>query len=152
MKSIAHALREQWIDWQESVLSRPGVSSVSPPQSRQRISISLDPLEHRRLLDIAAQAGLQKTPFVKRVVLAALNDARFLTPALETAFRSCTLELRKIGNLVNQIARHANTVQRLRWGDAQALQAHIQAMEECVQRLLSSPSALNVDQKPYTEE
>ncbi len=147
LQAVAHTIRSLLLRWHKKIMSRLKQMPVPSDEHRQRVSISLNAAEHRCLVALARQVGMRKTSFVKQAVSAFLDDTTFLNPDLVKAVRRCSLDIRNIGNLVNQIARYTNQYQRLRWGDAKALQAHLQAMEQCVRNLLSS-SALNGYQKP----
>lgn len=80
------------------------------------------------------------TQFLKICVFAYLEKG-FILPN-EYAVQSAEIEVRRVGVLINQIARHVNTVQYVLDSDVQQLQEHFLSLEEFVQETLRTPKTI----------
>lgn len=99
---------------------------------RQRISISLTQEEYRQL---EKQAGnLKLATFVKMLALSSLPGAQKpLDEEVVEALRAHTMEIRRIGNNLNQIARQSNSFVDI---DRNAVFHHLRQMEDRVARFV----------------
>lgn len=86
--------------------------------------------------------------FLRRLVEAAAENRRCLTPSQESAIRSLTVQIRDCGVLLNQIAKHTNTLQRVSFADLRASLQQVQRMERHVLDFLRTHDY----QKPFEEE
>lgn len=88
----------------------------------------------------AERAGMQPTAFLKLAGLAVIHKEAVVPPAIEEALRSVTLELRRIGTNVNQLARKANTLQRLTHPEIREMKKNLVEMETVIHQFVFNPS------------
>lgn len=72
------------------------------------LTVNISGEKRRRLNEAAKDAGYKPTPFCREAALAYLDRRIVLPKSFEKALATATLEIRKIGNSINQIAHHAN--------------------------------------------
>jgi len=108
-------------------------------KKRRPINMALDEAGYRRIKKAADDAGYSPTAFARMAVLAYLEQ-RFLVPAnLENALWEASREVRKIGNLLNQIARHANRSQRLPFLDLVQTRSLVRQMQARLEEIVRFP-------------
>jgi predicted RNA-binding Zn ribbon-like protein len=75
---------------------------------RKQVTLTFTKQQHRSLQRAAEQSGRKLAPFIRETALASLEN-RFLVPKdLEQRLFGFTIQLRKIGTNINQLAHHAN--------------------------------------------
>lgn len=100
------------------------------------IGLRLTPIEHKMVLDAAASAGVGPSTLAREAVLALANaplpPRRRKRDGLRVEVGRWAGEAAKLGNNLNQLARHANTGGRVDAAALDALQAEIRALHEAV--------------------
>lgn len=77
-------------------------------KGRKILSISLRPAEYVALLVAARRDGCQVSAFTRRVTLAYVSGCGHAPEVLLHQLRSLSVDIRRIGNNVNQLAHLAN--------------------------------------------
>lgn len=87
-----------------------------PPQETDRRSFKIDvrftEAEYRQVEALEKALGLKKAELVRRRVLQDSQGLLINTGALMQGLDAISLELARSGNNINQLARHANRLQR----------------------------------------
>jgi hypothetical protein len=78
-------------------------------RGKKRVNVTLTAEEYQFLLSRSAQAGESPTAYLKNAALHQMADKRQLTTEELECFRSGIIEIRRIGNNLNQIAHAANS-------------------------------------------
>jgi hypothetical protein len=78
-------------------------------RGKKRVNVTLTAEEYQFLLSRSAQAGESPTAYLKNAALHQMADKRQLTAEELECFRSGIIEIRRIGNNLNQIAHAANS-------------------------------------------
>lgn len=78
-------------------------------RGKKRVNVTLTAEEYQFLLNRSAQAGESPTAYLKNAALHQMADKRQLTTEELECFRSGIIEIRRIGNNLNQIAHAANS-------------------------------------------
>jgi hypothetical protein len=78
-------------------------------RGKKRVNVTLTAEEYQFLLNRSAQAGESPTAYLKNAALHQMADKRHLTAEELECFRSGIIEIRRIGNNLNQIAHAANS-------------------------------------------
>lgn len=100
------------------------------------IGLRLTPIEHQLVLDAAAAAGVGPSTLAREAVLALANapvpPRRRKRDGLRVEVGRWAGEAAKLGNNLNQLAKHANQGGRVDAVALDALQVEIRALHEAV--------------------
>ena len=91
-------------------------SKASSDSKNPRYRVTIDKSDEPRMLQMAKAAGFSRpTLFLKHLIEAALRQKRIasFSPSMEEKIRQLTIAIRSNGVLLNQIAKQANTIQRV---------------------------------------
>jgi hypothetical protein len=106
------------------------------PKKRKRVNCSFTKQEYNQIVKHAKQVGLAPTAFLKQTVFAYLNQGIVIPKDINAHLNKITLELRKAGNNLNQIARKANTVKKATIFDLVSAKRILRDMEKKVENAL----------------
>jgi predicted DNA binding CopG/RHH family protein len=84
---------------------------------KKRLNLTFDEADFIRIKKEAHTVGLTPTAFLRESVLAYLENARLPTKMAQKEWSELVFLLRNMANNLNQIARQANTVQKLAFTD-----------------------------------
>lgn len=76
---------------------------------KKRIYVTLSAEEYKFLLLKANMAGVKPTPYFRDVALHQMAEKRHLSNEEMDVLRTGLIEIRRVGNNLNQIAHNANT-------------------------------------------
>ena len=93
--------------------------------------------EEKELREKAEKKKLSLKDYIK-VAISTYDDGRFIVPG-DKKIQELILQIRKIGNNVNQLVRYINTNKKLDITDIQKLQKHLAEIEEKIKDLLENP-------------
>ena len=97
------------------VLKKKSTSSDTIP-SRYQFTVSK--YFSRQILKLTAKGSYDRPSlFLRGFVESALRNRRHLTPSQESELRQLIIYLRNNGELLNQIAKYTNTVQRVTYAE-----------------------------------
>lgn len=82
-------------------------------QQKKRLNLTFDIPDFLKIQKEADNTGLTPTAFLRATALAYLGNSRLPSPSTEQKFSELVFLFRNISNNLNQIARQANTVQKL---------------------------------------
>ena len=97
-----------------------------------RVTCNLHPEQFFRLQETAQKLHTRLAPFVREAALAYVDQRRMLPYTLDKQLRSLIQEIRRVGTNFNQIAKRANTLQRLTHDDLRRGADLIQHLERQV--------------------
>lgn len=103
---------------------------------KKRLNLTFDEDDFIRVKKEAQSVGLTPTAFLRESVLAYLENARLPTKMAQKEWSELVFLLRNMANNLNQIARQANTVQRLSVHDFARTKTLLQHLEEMAERLV----------------
>lgn len=92
-----------------------------------------------QLEEFAKEKGMLVTEFIKSMIKAYQNDSDYILPK-ENELKTLILEMRKIGNNINQIARYINTNKSISLIDIQQLQDRLIDLEKLITTTLCNPA------------
>lgn len=78
-----------------------------------RVTCNLHPEQYFRLRDAAQKLHTRLAPFIREAALAYIDQRLMLPQSLDKHLRALIQEIRRVGTNLNQIAKRANTYQRL---------------------------------------
>lgn len=81
--------------------------------SGKRINATFSPKEHAHVQKVADRHGKTPTAFVREATLAQIHKNPLIPEDLKAQNREISILLRRIGHSFNQIAKHANAVQKV---------------------------------------
>lgn len=82
-------------------------------QRKKRLNLTFDPDQFQRIQKEAQQIGITPTAFLRESMLAYLDHERLPARETEQKFSELIFLMRNMSSNLNQIARQANTVQKL---------------------------------------
>ena len=97
-----------------------------------RVTCNLYPEQYFRLQKAARKLHSRLAPFVREAALAYVDQRRMLPYTLDKQLRSLIQEIRRVGTNFNQIAKRANSFQRLTHDDLRRGADLIQHLERQV--------------------
>lgn len=105
-------------------------------KTTKTIGLRLTPIEHELVLDAATSVGLGPSTFAREAILARasapVSPRRRNRDALRIQVGNWTGQATRIGNDLNQLAKHASQGGRVDAGALDALHAEIRALHEAV--------------------
>ena len=105
-----------------------------------RKEIILTKKEFSVLCKAAEQRKIKLSPFLKKAALCYVNE-HFILPE-DSRVNGLELNLRRIGNNINQLIRYAHQKKGISVKDIQALQQQINKLEDEISRALRQPISL----------
>jgi len=103
---------------------------------KKLLSLTLDLSDFERIKEEANNVNTTPTAFLRDSVLAYLENCRLPTKATEQQFSELVFLLRNIANNLNQIARQANTVQKLTFGDFLNIKSTLNNLEDTAEAFM----------------
>lgn len=101
---------------------------------KKRLNLLFEQADFQEIQTHAQTSGLTPTAFLRSLVLAYLKDERVPSKQAEHSVSELIFLLRNIGNNINQIARHSNTLQKLTLGDFAALKILLNHLEDVAEQ------------------
>lgn len=100
------------------------------------LNVTLSPERRRQLNKAARAAGYKPTPFFREAAFAYLDRRLVLPKSFEQALADATLEIRRIGTNINQLAHHANLRQAATLREVQQARQLLTELEAAVTRFI----------------
>lgn len=122
---VTHRVTQNTDDVTQSVSSKSHSETAI-----HRVNCTLTPEEYKTLRQQAQSLHIRHTTLLKDLAFSHLEGKYLFSSAGEKAIRALTTEIRRIGVNINQIAKHANTFQKLRYADLQAVHQRIDKLEQ----------------------
>ena len=91
-----------------------------------------------QLEEFAKEKSMQVPEFIKSLLKAYQNDTEYIFPK-ENELKTLILEMRKIGNNINQIARYINTNKVISINDFKMLQDRLSELEKIITAVFNNP-------------
>lgn len=107
-------------------------------KSRKEYALILGLNESKILEDYAKNKNMSATEFMKALIKAYQNNTEYILPK-ENMLRELIIEMRRIGNNINQIARFINTNKVLSLHDFKMLEKHLSRLEKQIATALTNP-------------
>ena len=117
-----------------------------------RVTCNLHPEQFFRLQQVAQQFNSRLAPFVRDAALAYLDRRSLLPASLEKHLTKIVQEVRRVGTNLNQIAKRANTYQRLTHDDLRKAAQLVVMMERLVLVLRQALESLPHDHQVDVQE
>ena len=117
-----------------------------------RVTCNLYPEQYFRLQQVAQQFNSRLAPFMRDAALAYVERRSMLPASLEKHLTKIVQEVRRVGTNLNQIARRANTYQRLTHDDLRKAAQLVIMMERQVMVLRHALESLPHDHQVHVEE
>lgn len=117
-----------------------------------RVTCNLHPEQFFKLQQVAQQFNARLAPFMRDAALAYLDRRSMLPAALEKNLTRIVQEVRRVGTNLNQIAKRANTYQRLTHDDLRKAAQLVVMMERLVLVLRNALESLPHDHQVDVEE
>ncbi len=92
-----------------------------------------------QLESLAKEKGMLVPEFIRSLLKAYQNDTGYILPK-ENELKTLILEMRKVGNNINQIARYINTNKAISINEFQTLQDRLSDLEKLIVTSLTYPS------------
>lgn len=108
-------------------------------KTHHRVTITLSPDEYQRLQQEADASQRKLAPFIRETVLATIDNRCLLPKDTEHALHEVTLQIRHIGNNLNQIAHQVNTHKRADKDDIQRSMALLKNLETLIRDFVHAP-------------
>lgn len=99
---------------------------------KKRLNLTFNSSDFVKVEKEAEITGLTPTAFLRNSVLAYMKNTRLPCQLAESNFSEMVFLLRNMGNNLNQIARQANTIQRLSFGDFVQTKSVLKNLEDTV--------------------
>lgn len=109
-------------------------------KKRIRRTISLTKKEDQELQKAAKKHQKKCTPFIKECLFAYLNKQYLVHN--ESTIHESILQVRKVGTLINQIARHINTYQKVEQQQLKYIYDMLKGLEKNINEKLCHPPNL----------
>ncbi len=109
------------------------------------MNCSLTPEEFRRIKKAAKTKGKTPTAYLREACLAYMDCRCLVSENLEVEFSGFVFLMRNMANNLNQIAKWANTFQRLRVVDIVAMRGTIFEVERLVKEFVKNPVTMGDD-------
>lgn len=108
-------------------------------KTHQTINLSFLNEEASEIDKKAQEVGMDIPKYLKALVKANLKgETTFLSPLQERKITEVIIEIKRVGNNINQIIRNVNTSKEVRYGDIRALQQCLTELEKNVIAMLSN--------------
>lgn len=105
-------------------------------RDKKRLNLTFSLADFRKIQQHAQVSGLTPTAFLRHCTLAYLKDERVTSQKAENTLLEWIFLLRNISNNMNQIAKQANTLQKVALGDFVQLKILIQQLEETAEKAI----------------
>jgi predicted DNA binding CopG/RHH family protein len=103
---------------------------------KKRLNLTLDPDQFQQVEKEAQDVGITTTAFIRESLLAYLKHERLPSRKTEQKFSELILLMRNMTNNLNQIARQANTVQKLSLKDFIQTKSLINNLEDTAENFI----------------
>lgn len=100
------------------------------PKRKKRLNLTFDHSDFKKVQTHAQEMGITPTAFLQDSALAYIEKERIPTQEVEEKFRELIFLLRNMSGNLNQIARQANTVQKLSLKDFVQTKSLINHLED----------------------
>lgn len=117
-----------------------------------RVTCNLHPEQFFRLQQVAQQFNSRLAPFMRDAALAYIDRRTMLPASLKRNLTKIIQEVRRVGTNLNQIAKRANTYQRLTHDDLRKAAQLVVMMERLVLVLRQALESLPHDHQVDVEE
>jgi hypothetical protein len=107
----------------------------------KRVTLTLSRADYARFKEQAAAHGLPLAVYLTSLAFVAVNGKPLISKNAENNLTEIIGQLRRIGTNINQIARHANTVHKLTFGEARDVKNNLRELEDRITAFLKDPSA-----------
>jgi hypothetical protein len=109
-------------------------------KTHQTVNLSFLNDEASEIDKKANDNGMDIPKYLKALVKADLNGkATFLSPQQEKKIADVIIEIKRVGNNINQLIRNVHTSKEVRYEDIRALQQRLTELEKNVIDMLSNP-------------
>jgi hypothetical protein len=105
-------------------------------ERKKRLNLTLDPDQFQQVEKEAQDVGITTTAFIRESLLAYLKHERLPSRKTEQKFSELILLMRNMTNNLNQIARQANTVQKLSLKDFIQTKSLINNLEDTAENFI----------------
>lgn len=100
-----------------------------------RVNCTLSAQEYQTLVEQADLLGLSPTACFREHALASMSQLVVLSPEVDARFNELMRVVRGVGNNINQMARHSNTVRH--FVETEELQFHLRKLHDAVDACLT---------------
>ncbi len=112
-------------------------------KTHHRVTVTFSHDEYQRLQQYAHASQRKLATFLRETVLAFIDNRCLLPKTTEYALHEVTLQIRHIGNNLNQIAHQVNTHKRADKDDIQKSLALLKKLETLIINFVHTPSQLS---------
>lgn len=109
-------------------------------KTHQTINLSFLNEEANEIYKKAQESGLDIPKYLKALVKANIKGmATYLSPQQEKNIAEVVIEIKRVGNNINQLIRNVHTSKEVRYDDIRLLQQRLTELEKNVIDMLSNP-------------
>lgn len=107
-------------------------------KSRKEFTVIFSLEEAKQIEAYAAEKQMSVIEFIKSYVKTYKTDSEYILPK-NAELKNLILEIRRIGNNINQIARYINTNKRINENDLKILEDRLSQLENIIVDALTNP-------------
>ena len=108
-------------------------------KNRKEYTLTLSLEESTQLEGFATVKNMQVLEFIKSLLKAYQNNTGYILPK-DNTLKELVIEIRKIGNNINQITRFINTNKRISESDIKMLQELLSQLEQIIVHTMTNPT------------
>lgn len=110
------------------------------PLAAKRVSLTFTKGDYARFKEQAAAHGLPLAAYLTSLAFVAVNGKPLISKNAENGLAELIGQVRRIGTNINQIARHANAVHKLTFGEAREVKKGLAEVEDRITAFLKDPA------------